>query len=359
VNTEYLDRERPGMDAPAARRDTSKDRSMPFGARLMFDYITDCSLWEKMNESPGVICFSNGDLASHFGVKIECVRRWKRMLEDRGRIWLTQKWLKNSWPATVYHVAAIVGPPPAKKDKGHRAQDEVWRHSNKHRLESIKRGQKGVFACATTENNEEKSQVVAVSSGNVAKSPATRVLNHPPRGTVKTRRAGLLKPAARVITNPPGGTIQTRAEGDYKPASRVITNPPGGSPVTHYTESGGKRLSPLKGVESKSPPVATLAGDNPLEDWKQSFAGAFRSVMLREERRVRAALAAEADSGKVEDALILSEQLSFLRLKLYGPVKQKPFPVREIPKVNPPVPAMSDSARAAAAEEMRKLRKAI
>lgn len=123
---------------PRSRHNTAKDKSLSHGARLLYDFLTDYSLWPNHNVKPGVVRLSNGDLARALGTSTRVIQRWKAELRHRGLIFTTDKFLRNCWPVTTFHVVAICGQPslPFTTDleDGYVSDDDSVQRSNRRRL---------------------------------------------------------------------------------------------------------------------------------------------------------------------------------------------------------------------------------
>lgn len=136
---------------PAARRRVCTMTSICEAARMFYCYLTDMSLLPGVNSRKGVVKFSDYDLAMRFEVSDKTIRNWKRALESNKVIWLTEKFMKNTFPQTVYNITAIVGEPPLPMnvdgDDGSVPEDEVYT-SNRRRQRAVRRSnQSGKFTC--------------------------------------------------------------------------------------------------------------------------------------------------------------------------------------------------------------------
>jgi hypothetical protein len=127
---------------PAARRKVCLNTSISAAARMFFCFLTDSSLQPGLNTRKGVVKFSDAALAERFKINPRTVRNWKRELESAGEIWMTEKWMKNCFPATVYNIAAIVGAPPetrnSESEDGSLVEEEVF-SSNRRRRRLVQR----------------------------------------------------------------------------------------------------------------------------------------------------------------------------------------------------------------------------
>jgi hypothetical protein len=132
---------------PQSRRKVARDKTLPMGARVMYDFLTDYSLWKEKCPLRGVVTMPNGDLARHLGISIRSVQNYKSLLRSRGAIFTSEKFLRNAWPATVYYITAIVGQEqlPGMEDfeEGRLADDDSVIRSNRRRMQPRFRDQKG------------------------------------------------------------------------------------------------------------------------------------------------------------------------------------------------------------------------
>jgi hypothetical protein len=138
--------------APNARKECCRDTSLTEGARMFFCYLTDCALTFGTYIRRGVVKFADSDLARQFDVSPKTIRNWKRALQARGRIWLTERWNKNSFPTTVYNITALVGQPELPLDvesrDGSIVADENFSASNRHPGRFLRRDPaSGNWAC--------------------------------------------------------------------------------------------------------------------------------------------------------------------------------------------------------------------
>ena len=136
---------------PNARKRIATNNKLTFGARNYFQWATDQSLTFGSYIRRGVFKISDHDAGIRFKVDARTVRNWKRELEPTGEIWFTEKWMKNSFPQTVYNITAIVGqanlPLNADSDDGSLADDEIF-SSNRRRQQSARRNAgSGMFVC--------------------------------------------------------------------------------------------------------------------------------------------------------------------------------------------------------------------
>lgn len=122
------------------------DNSLSYGARLMWTYIKNCSLWNGHNVRPGVIRFANSELATKFGCCEKTIQNWKRELCERGRCWITEKRMRNCFGMTEYHVTVVCGqaglPLSYETEDGLLPEEDTY-SSNRRRLAPGSRGKDG------------------------------------------------------------------------------------------------------------------------------------------------------------------------------------------------------------------------
>src|SRR5258706_3626085 len=144
---------------PRARRETIFDTRIPEGARMLYCLLTDCSLWRGVNVRPGVVRFANSYLARRLNVDEKTIQNWKRALKETGRIWTTEKRMKNCYPTTVYNITAIVGqadlPFNSESDDGSLPEDEVL--NNRSRPRTMERDDHGKWVKREGGSKSEKS----------------------------------------------------------------------------------------------------------------------------------------------------------------------------------------------------------
>ena len=132
---------------PQSRRKVAKDKTLPMGARVMYDFLIDYSLWKEKCPVRGVLTMPNGDVARHLGISIRSVQNYKALLRSRGAIFTSEKFLRNAWPATVYYITAVVGqeqlPGMEDFDEGLLSDDDSVTRSNRRRLQPKFRDEKG------------------------------------------------------------------------------------------------------------------------------------------------------------------------------------------------------------------------
>ena len=181
---------------PEARRRVCQNTSIPESARMFFCWLTDMSLLYGAYLRRGVVKFSDSYLAARFKVSDKTIRNWKRAIEATGEVWLTEKFMKNSFPQTVYNIKAIVGeatlPLNVDSEDGSLADDEIF-SSNRRRQQSVLRDPAtGLFARRGT---PPRGSVESEANGTLQISeekrpceknlpPATAIDCRPPRKTV-------------------------------------------------------------------------------------------------------------------------------------------------------------------------------
>lgn len=136
---------------PQARESMCFDTRICEAARMFFCFLTDASLKPGVMSRRGVVKFSDSYLAARFKVSDKTIRNWKRAIESTGRVWLTEKFMKNSFPQTVYNIAAIVGqatlPLNSDSEDGSLAEDEIWSSNRRRQKASGRVAESGKFAC--------------------------------------------------------------------------------------------------------------------------------------------------------------------------------------------------------------------
>ena len=204
---------------PEARRRVCLNNLLSAAARMFFCFLTDTSLLFGVNIRKGVVKFSDADLAFKFKVDPRTVRSWKRELEATGEIWTSDRWMKNSFPVTVYNVTCIpeVGPRPEARDAesadGSLVEDFA---SNRRRRPVGRDGLTGKFARRDTPPSPEailterpKIEDLAVkSTPNEFFCPSPAAKNsRPPR--LKTAVADGEKQPQGAEDNNRGGRLKT------------------------------------------------------------------------------------------------------------------------------------------------------
>jgi len=162
---------------PKSRREVCGDTRMTEGARLLFCYITDCSLLPGVNSRPGVVRFANPYLAKYFAVSEKTIQNWKRALEQTQRIWCSEKWMKNSFPTTVYNVAAIVGPRPMSLNQDSEdgsLVDDGW--SNRKRNRATRRDDRGRWTRGGGYQKPEMPKPDILTENPVLQEPERKIL---------------------------------------------------------------------------------------------------------------------------------------------------------------------------------------
>jgi hypothetical protein len=252
---------------PQARRQCCEDTRLTEGARMLYCWLTDCSLWFGVYIRKGVIKFADTDLAKKFSVSRKTIQNWKHALETTGRIWLTERWNKNSFPTTVYNITAIVGQAelPLSQDSadGSLTDHETFAASNRHPGRFLKRGSKGKFACrlhgevgcelcrqrtpsppeTARPPQEAKTPQAVVNEGPAGKNlPATSATNcQPPAQPIALGQRNQL-PAPTAIDCRGGAQPIAVADGNPLPLSSVTSYAGGAQPVAGNGRAGDVSL---------------------------------------------------------------------------------------------------------------------
>jgi hypothetical protein len=241
---------------PAARRRVCLMTRICEAARMFYCYLTDCSLTPGVNSRKGVVKFSDADLGVRFKVNVKTIRNWKRAIESTGEIWLTEKWMKNSFPQTVYNITSIVGqatlPFNADSEDGSLVEDEVF-SSNRRRQTAVRRdGNNGKFVCrahgrASCELCHGRTppgvqpQPAALEDPQISSKiqpdgkilpPTTAIDCRPPRQTVAAHRGNRLpsptaidcRPARQMVAAPDGKPLPSSAANGCRSARQTVAD---------------------------------------------------------------------------------------------------------------------------------------
>ena len=358
---------------PAARRKVCHDTTIPEAARMFFCWLTDMSLLFGVYIRKGVVKFSDSYLAERFKVSDRTIRNWKRHIQSTNEVWTTEKFMKNSFPQTVYNISCIVGqetlPLSVESEDGSLPEDEVFR-SNRRRLRTANRVD-GKFACrvhnvpgcelcrrktpprihvpatetATQQNAEEKQP-----SGKIL-PPPTEINFRPPRKTVSADNGNGLpsrtetdcRPARKTVAAVGGNRFPQRTEKGFRNGRQTDAD-------NGETQVGDKSLSENRG-EAPAPrddqEVAFKAWEKRLDDMRNS------DLRKAEEIAVREFQAAKTDKSW-ENA---KRKLVAIRLRLRGPVVADE-PAKPVPQEKPkrePMPLHEARARFAKAKAEARL----
>jgi hypothetical protein len=201
--------------APAARRQVMFDTSIPEAARMFYCYLIDCSLWTGVASRQGVVRFANSYLAAKFKVTEKTIQNWKNYLRATGRIWTTEKFMKNSYPQTVYNIVALVGqqmlPLDLDSADGSLPDDEV--SSNRRRFRNCVRGHDGKFVRGGARPPKVLNAEIAMES-TAGQSPNEKIL---PLSTAIDCR-----PPRQTDAAPNGNILPCAAETDCRAARKII-----------------------------------------------------------------------------------------------------------------------------------------
>lgn len=214
---------------PEARRRVCQNTKIPESARMFFCWLTDMSLLFGAYIRRGVIKFSDADLAARFKVSDKTIRNWKRWIEATGEVWLTEKWMKNSFPQTVYNITAIVGqatlPLSVESEDGNLADDQVF-SSNRRRQQNSRRAGNGKFGCRLhgetncPECRQTPPRVFVATARNTTVAiseeitPEVKIL--PPTAAIDCR------PPRQMVSAHHGNTLPLPTESDCRPARQTV-----------------------------------------------------------------------------------------------------------------------------------------
>jgi len=186
---------------------------------MMFCYLTDASLQFGVFIRRGVVRFANSYLAQKFCVSAKTIQNWKRSLLATGHVWVTEKRMKNSFPMTVYNIAAIVGaaslPANGDSEDGYLIED-VEAFSNRRPARSLARGEDGKWqrreftppARSLPKNRTNHSQSAASEDRARKILPSTTATScRPPRQPVAVHHGKPLPTATATSCRPPRQTI--------------------------------------------------------------------------------------------------------------------------------------------------------
>lgn len=351
---------------PKARRTVGFNATLTLGARLFFALLTDFSLWTGVNQRPGVIRKPNSYWARKLGVSERTIQAWKAELLATGDVWLTEKWMKNSYPETVYHVAAIVGP-PVETTEAERAdanpEDEDEPLSNRRRRRTLTRLPSGRFGKPATPETAEPSKSALSAQNTDSVDRASGNLPSPTEASFRSER--------KDASAPHGSPLPLSHEGNFRP-ERKPASALDGSPLPLPAETGfrGLRKQPadkgevqIGGLRQKSQGKAVPAvpaAPPELSSEEKAFRkweGRLDKMFDRELRQVKADLQKAlktlmTEAGKAS----CRRKLAAVEERLTGPPPDEPSPVKVETPAQPkpkPVPLPIEKRR----ELMAKARK--
>jgi hypothetical protein len=93
-----------------ARREALRDGDLDFGARCLFCLLLDLSLSRYTQRADGVVCISVTKLSEELKCAARTIYEWKKQLEEKRFIWVTEQRMPNMWPLNTYHVSALDSP---------------------------------------------------------------------------------------------------------------------------------------------------------------------------------------------------------------------------------------------------------
>lgn len=328
---------------PAARRKVCQNTKICEAARMFFCWLTDMSLLPGVNTRKGVVRFSDRDLAIRFRRNEKTIRNWKRAVESTGEVWTNEKWMKNSFPLTIYNITCIVGqatlPMNIESEDGNLPDDEIF-SSNRRRLQVAPRSREsGKFVCrlhglancqdcrritppgvpvsvataVTPQKTEENG-----SSGKIL-PPTTAIDCRPPRQLVAAHHGNTL-PSPTAIDCREARQLVAAEHGNRLPRPAAIGCRGERQTVADNGETGGKSLSNSGGKGE------ALPTEKQFQDWLRSLDGMYTSRLKDLERtftmKIQKAQSPEAKSEWKRRLAIVQERL------LGGPVEDRPLAKR-------------------------------
>jgi hypothetical protein len=276
--------------APKARREVMFDTSMPEGARMFYCFLSDCSLWRGVASRPGVVGFTNGDLAERFDVDVKTIQNWKRVLITRGRIWTSEKFKKNCYATTVYNVTAIVGqamlPLDLDDDQGLLTQTTSNRRRSRRPDRDPVTGKwtRGEGGPKTVETSKtivlpENADYQAPTGKILPSSTAT--ICRPQRQPIAAHNGKILPSPTATICRGKGKEIAV-AHGNHLPLSTATICRGARQAVADKKES----LIGVKSLESKGEPLPQESDEEKaFKEWRATLNGRFPSHL--EKMRIR------------------------------------------------------------------------
>ena len=312
---------------PQARREVQLDNSLHPGARLLFDYLTDCSVWAGRNVRPGVFRISNSDLARLFQVSSRTIQKYKQALRARGRIWTTDKHMKNTYPLTEYHITAVVGQVPlpfnVDIDGGYLAADDNVQMSNRHRVTPQKRGHRGRWAKIEPNTANPAQSAESQDRASVILPPPTE-----PRDVRRTSQTSAVArpkvPPSHVPDFRPPTSQTSAVGGSPVPATHEPNDVRGTSQTSVFKEAQGREVSLAEGEGRGTPP------DSAFERWIKGL----DRMLPSHWDKLAAQFAAEMKSAKTAAAKdLLKRKLAAVRERLDGPTVRDEVPTAPTVKV--------------------------
>jgi hypothetical protein len=326
--------------APQARRQVIQDTTLPFGCRVLYCYLIDCSLWPGVHMRRGVVRFPNSTLAERLGISERTIQIWKNLLRSTGRIWTTEKRLKNSYPMTVYNVVAIVGQAQyqlnLETEDGSLPEEDYL--SNRKRPRNLEHDPRtGKFKKRDKGGSHvENPKSFEIENRSVNQAPTD--INLPPSTETDYR------PQRQPVTVPSGNGLPLRAAAGYRPerqnhAVEHGNGLPSGAakdcrsprkPVAAIEESPNR----VKRVESKgegqSPPQNGL--EQAFKAWTETLVGRFPSSL----EKTLARLNEQRQQAKGKTRELITRKMAHIKLVLDGPLPEwsEPQP-KAAPAVKP------------------------
>lgn len=343
---------------PQARRRVCQNTKIPESARMFFCWLTDMSLLPGVNSRRGVVKFSNSYLAQRFDVSEKTIQNWKQWVCSTSEIWVTEKWMKNSFPQTVYNIAAIVGqatlPMNVDSDDGSLADDEIF-SCNRRRQKATKRDKEGSGKFACRAHGVSGCPICRRETPPTPQTPevSPEIL----RNQAENDTAGIILPATTAIDCRPQRQMVAVHNGNGLPSATAIdcrgerqlvaAGDGNGLPLSPATDCRGDRnqIAGNGKTENRESVLKEKRGeptppDNAFETWRRGLQGQFPSHLRVLEKKIRAKLET-AGSEAVKAGL--RRQLKAVCDVLLPPVPDdpKPGPTRAVKPAAPPLPKMN------------------
>jgi hypothetical protein len=343
---------------PAARRKVCTMTRICEAARMFYCYLTDMSLLPGVNSRKGVVKFSDFDLSLRFKVSDKTIRNWKRALESTGEIWLTEKFMKNTFPQTVYNITAIVGqatlPMNSESADGSTPEDEVF-SSNRRRQMAVKRDPgTGKFSprVATPPTLPPKMTPPTPPMPEVSPENLQNQAENEPSGKILPPPTAIdCRPPRQMVAALGGNSLPSPTAIDCRGGRQSIAVVGGnGLPSSAANGFRGRRQSiagngktkvrelvPKEGNGGEPTPRNELEadafkdGDTGFGDWCDSWKAEFRGKLVKELGRCKVKL-------QIAPSAFWQRRADFLQAKLDGgkpPIKALAGPVRSVKPAAP------------------------
>jgi hypothetical protein len=319
---------------PQSRREVFHNKKVSVGVRMFYAYLTDFSLFPGVCTRRGVYSESNTTIAQRLGVSTRTIQNWKSELVALGKICITEKWQKHSYPKTVYNIVDIVGQAPLpmaiESEDGSAPEDEIFTASNRRRSKMI-RGESGKwkkpvggsksletpisrFLAENPAHQDNPNQNLPASHETDCAAPAQLDARHQ-RNTLRAAHEPDCVPAAQpsslVARTPLRGTHEPDCAGPTKPVAdnreiRTLNSEGNGESLKRST---GLNASKMAGRDQKtgSEELFLLDVAAEFERWKKGSAkaemiqsGAFYRLCYRKNPDLARRVLAEVHSAIME-----------------------------------------------------------